>query len=76
MREMVNFELGKEIKKDVLSPCHERGTSVVHIAVVRHMKLIPIWHRAECRAFVSVQRSYFTTQNFLPKFKFSVQSVS
>ena len=57
MREMVNFELGKEIKKDVLSPCHERGTSVVHIAVVRHMKLNPFWHRAECRAFVSVQRS-------------------
>ena len=57
MREMVNFELGKEIKKDVLSPCHERGTSVVHRAVVRHMKLIPFWHRAECRAFVSVQRS-------------------
>ena len=54
---MISFELGKEIKKDVLSPCHERGTSVVHIAVVRHMKLNPFWHRAECRAFVSVQRS-------------------
>ena len=40
MREVVNFELGKEIKKDVLSPCHERGTSVVHRAVVRHINLI------------------------------------
>ena len=26
IREMVSFDLGKEIKKDVFSSCHERGT--------------------------------------------------
>ena len=26
IREMVSFELGKEIKKDVFSSCHKRGT--------------------------------------------------
>ena len=26
IREMVSFELGKEIEKDVFSSCHERGT--------------------------------------------------
>ena len=26
MREMVSFELGKDIEKDVFSSCHERGT--------------------------------------------------
>ena len=25
-REMVSFELGKEIERDVMSSCHERGT--------------------------------------------------
>ena len=26
IREMISFELGKEIEKDVFSSCHERGT--------------------------------------------------
>ena len=26
LKEMVSFELGKEINKDVFSSCHERGT--------------------------------------------------
>ena len=26
IREMVSFELGREIEKDVFSSCHERGT--------------------------------------------------
>ena len=28
IREMVSFELGKEIEKDVFSSCHERGTAM------------------------------------------------
>ena len=28
IREMVSFELGKEIEKDVFSSCHERGAAM------------------------------------------------
>ena len=47
MREMVNSELGKEIKKDFFSSCHERGTKKRYLyPLSRHTEYTrPSYHK-------------------------------
>ena len=61
IREIVSFELGKEIEKNVFSSCHERGTKILS----SHELLMGTQNFFLCPTLVTRRKTSFSTFTLL-----------
>ena len=67
IREMVSFELGKEIEKDVFSSCHERGTKKKILSSHEESNLRPSDSALRCSTTTPACQNRESENNVDPK---------